>query len=863
MGAVSGWRRRLSRNDQRLLTSSPTVMGVLIAGWFGGVAAAAPLLSVDFAKLATSADLNYEKAVERSEDGMPIGNGRMGTLVWTTPSALRFQINRVDVFAINSASDSFPQRHTDYCGGCAFVDIDFDDYRNAFPAEQTRQHLSCSNGLVTVTAPGVSAEVLAWNKRDVIAIQVTDTRKNPGTISVTLRMLRPPLVRTANHIATSKVESGARRIVLTQNFEEGDYFCGSAIAISVLGRDATVRPQNAQEIRLVLPPGAGRFTVFIASAAGFKPDEKLTASAFAQLDEAEREGFAGLLQSNRNWWRAFWEKSFIHLRSEDGLADQLQQFYTYYLYLMASSSRGRFPTKFNGMLWNTGGDRRQWGGLYWGANQSCLYNNALCAADHIELLDPMFGMFSNMLDSCALAAKQQWGSTGVYIPETVAFDGLAPLPESIAAEMRELYLLRKPWDSRSKEFLDYAGTKLPFSSRWNWVGAGRFVSGRWVYTERGGGPYGPVTHIFSRGAKIAYQYWIRYQYTHDEAWLRDRAYPLIKGVAEFYRNYPNVKKGQDGKYHIYHVNSNESVWGAKDTDEEMASMLGILPVAIKASEILKMDEALRPVWKEFLVNLAPLPRSDNPDAPAGWATNTPVWIRGLNPIVRGSGGGRSDGNTMPIWFFDLCTQESAPEMRETGKATFDAYFPSGVSTNRRVGVLSKIPLVAAIMGRSDLLRFLIPAQFRGGGEAPALANRMDWREGPQTTSAQRLGNAADALHTALCQDLPAGPGDQPIIRVFPAWPTEWDAEFGLLCRGGFLVSSAMRKGEIGFVELEARNGGECRLRNPWGEAEVTLYRDGQKVEELGGSMLKFGTAKGERIIVVKTGTRPEQFRREI
>jgi len=28
---------------------------------------------------------------------MPVGNGRMGSLVWTTPTALRFQINRVDV----------------------------------------------------------------------------------------------------------------------------------------------------------------------------------------------------------------------------------------------------------------------------------------------------------------------------------------------------------------------------------------------------------------------------------------------------------------------------------------------------------------------------------------------------------------------------------------------------------------------------------------------------------------------------------------------------------------------------------------------------------------------------------------------
>jgi hypothetical protein len=56
---------------------------------------------------------------------MPLGNGRTGTLVWTTPSQVRLQINRVDVYANNSYSNSFIERHNDYCSGCAYVDIDF------------------------------------------------------------------------------------------------------------------------------------------------------------------------------------------------------------------------------------------------------------------------------------------------------------------------------------------------------------------------------------------------------------------------------------------------------------------------------------------------------------------------------------------------------------------------------------------------------------------------------------------------------------------------------------------------------------------------------------------------------------------
>ena len=76
----------------------------------------------DLRKLIAASDLIYDKPVPRSEEGMPVGNGRMGSLVWTTASELRFQINRPDVYANNCASNSFFERHNDYCGGCGFVE---------------------------------------------------------------------------------------------------------------------------------------------------------------------------------------------------------------------------------------------------------------------------------------------------------------------------------------------------------------------------------------------------------------------------------------------------------------------------------------------------------------------------------------------------------------------------------------------------------------------------------------------------------------------------------------------------------------------------------------------------------------------
>jgi hypothetical protein len=807
------------------------------------------ILDVNYCDLISHADLVYDKPVGRSEAGMPVGNGRMGSLIWTTPQAIRLQINRVDVFANNSYTTSFPARNSDYCGGCAFVDIDFGG--DVFTDEKMSQHLSCYDGLASVRGDAVTASVLAWNEQDVMAFEVSDNREKSAAVNVILRMLRPPEVKTAAHTAVSKIEERDCRIILTQKFMEGDYYCGSVVTVGIAGRKAEVRKVNESEIQLATQAVKGSFSIFIASTASFDPKEDIVAASLQQLAVAEKKGFAALAESNKSWWHEFWARSVVHLHSQDGVADNIEANYTYYLYVMASCSCGKFPAKFNGMIWITGGDKRSWGGQYWGANQECLYN-ALFPTNHMELLDPMFDMYSGMFDSCSVAAQQQWGSRGVYIPETVAFDGLARLPDDIAAEMRDLYLLKKAWDQRSEKFLAIARTGQPHSSRWNWMNGGKYVDGVWQPTERGGGPYGPVTHIFSRGAKIAYTYWQRYEYTLDKTWLLDRAYPMLKGVAEFYRNYPNLKKGQDGKYHIHNVNSNESVQGGQDPDEEISSMMGILPAVIKASEILDVDADMRQVWKEFLDNLAPLPTAGNP----------PVWIRALPPIFRGRGNGRPDGNTMPQWFFDLCTLENNdPETMRIASATMDGYLRG---PDMRPGVLSKVGVTAAMMGRADAVRYLLHNQLSFPDRAPILANRLDQREGAQTTNAERLGRVADTLHNALLQSVGSGPAKEPVIRVFPAWPKDWDAQFTLLCRGGFLVTSSMRAGEIEFVEINSQLGGQCRLRNPWtGQGELSLFKNGKKWLTSHESLLSFDTAKGDVIIMTKNGFSPDEFKRVI
>ena len=131
------------------------------------------LRNVDYRSLIARADLHYERPAARSEEGIPLGNGRMGSLVWTTPFALRFQINRVDVYASNSASHSFFERNSDYCGGCGFVDIDLGGLgAEVCPSGGFSQHLSIYDALLTAEGRGVPVRALAWHERDVMAVEI-------------------------------------------------------------------------------------------------------------------------------------------------------------------------------------------------------------------------------------------------------------------------------------------------------------------------------------------------------------------------------------------------------------------------------------------------------------------------------------------------------------------------------------------------------------------------------------------------------------------------------------------------------------------------------------------------------------------
>ena len=811
-----------------------------------GVNAQSPnsLINVDYKSLVSKADLNYDTPVFRSEEGMPVGNGHMGSLVWTTPNAMHFQINRVDVFAMGHNTTSFRDGHTNYANGCGYIDINMVDYGDdVFSGSAFNQHLSVYEGLTTVKGKGVNARVLAWSNGDVIATEIDDQRATPSVINIDLRMLRYAInfidgknweltsqhaiqIKQWNHTSTSRFVIVDGKIVLVQEFKEGDYYNASAVAIGIVGRESKATYYNESTVRLSAKPGKGSFVILTSSASSFDPKEDIVKLALDQMNAAQRKNFDSLVQDNRTWWGDYWTKSLVSLRSADGVANEVEKNHTYYLYVMGSCSReDNYMPGFRGMLWYTNGDLAMWGSQYWWNNQGT-YFNGLTPVNRPGILAPVFYTFSKHYDAYATAARQQWGSKGIWIPETTWFNGPETLPDNIANEMRDLYLAKKPWKDRSKEFMDFAETKNDLNSSWNWL----FLRRSSKTGEDGSGPFAWTSHIMSSTAKVAYVFWLNYAYHLDKEWLKETGYPVIKGVVEFYSNFPNLVKEPDGKYHLHYVNNLESSWGGKDTPEELLAMRAMIPIAIRCAEILGVDNDRRVVWKEILDNLTPIPVS-----------------------------------TISAEYYDYCNL--GIQNSELFKTTTEAFKRRNASVNEStvVRVLARTAVAAANLGLTEDVRFLIPAQIRssetencdvkGTGESGmgVLRNRLMLREGPGAIECERLGLASQALCAALLQSVPPTPGEEPINYIFPAWPKEWDAQFTLAARNAFKIGASMKGGQIEFVEIQSTKGGQCRIQNPWGNKEATIYRNGKRDRNISGKLLNLSSKVGETIVLVPKG----------
>ena len=148
-------------------------------------------------------------------------------------------------------------------------------------------------------------------------------------------------------------------------------------------------------------------------------------------------------EASRQWWREFWQRSYIEGRSktEDG-RDAMLRNYNLFRYMLGCNAHSQWPTKFNGGLftfdpeyvnpadeYKLSPDFRNWGGgVHTAQNQRLVYWPALKNGD-FDMLKAQLDFYLRIYKNAEERSRLYWGHEGACLTEQIENYGLPCYPE--------------------------------------------------------------------------------------------------------------------------------------------------------------------------------------------------------------------------------------------------------------------------------------------------------------------------------------------------------------------------------------------------------------------------------------------------
>lgn len=145
-------------------------------------------------------------------------------------------------------------------------------------------------------------------------------------------------------------------------------------------------------------------------------------------------------EQTRNWWKQFWQRSYIHINSTDDSVKAIARNYQLFRYMMGCNAYGAFPCKSNGGLFTFepeyvnpqylfSADFRLWGGGTMTAqNQRLVYFPLLKSGD-VDMMKPQFDFYLNALKNAELRTRFYWHHNGASFTEQMEYFGLPNIAE--------------------------------------------------------------------------------------------------------------------------------------------------------------------------------------------------------------------------------------------------------------------------------------------------------------------------------------------------------------------------------------------------------------------------------------------------
>ena len=509
-------------------------------------------------------NLNFEKTIDRWDEAIPLGNGDMGCLIWGKPSALRFSIDKCDLWDCTGgprAGGEYTYRNllrlVKQRKQKEIARIFDRPYHQATPTKlpagkiiidlkrkgNVKSALRLSNAHASAQVQDVRLESFVSATRPVGMIRISSTdcelhleapaygkpgkldwmrKRHTDAISQSLKNIRYEPSRSAE----IREGDAVIRYFLQKTSESQHY----GIFLYLLKR--------AEETIAVYTVGFGA------------QESQVIRNSIETLKAAAGDGYDAVFGEHAAWWGSFWSKSDVKLPDQ-----QIEKNWYLGNYLLGSCSRkGRYPMPLQGVWTADNGELPPWKGDYHHDLNTQLCYSSYLKANHLDEGECFIDYLFSLEEKGRQFAAGYFEAPGLCLPGVM--------------------------DIRGNPLGGWAMYSLsPTNQLW-------------------------LCHLIKK----------HYDYTGDRAFLKEKAYPYIKECAELI--VALLARDENGELVLplssspeIHDNTLKS-WLKPNSNYDLALLRCLFGELISLSETLGLEED-RLAWESTLSGLAPLAVDDD------------------------------------------------------------------------------------------------------------------------------------------------------------------------------------------------------------------------------------------------------------